>query len=92
MTPPSISNTISQNGNMAEEKQVKEYGRMVLFVIKHKTAFGLIGGGLLAGYTTIQTLKSELVQVKSDVTSISNKVDKFDDKLDKLIQRSYRPR
>jgi len=41
---------------------------MVLFVLEHKAAFLFIGSMILGAYTTIQTLKSELVQVKADIT------------------------
>ena len=64
---------VSVNGSgVSQEKKAKEYGKMVLFVLEHKTAFLLAGSMALGIYTTVQTMKSELVQVKSDVASIKD--------------------
>lgn len=68
------THAISQNGNMAEEKQIKEYGRWVLFVIKHKVAFSALGTALLAAYTSFQAFKGELASVKEDVSVIKSDI------------------
>lgn len=82
MTTPPIAEAISQNGNApAEEKEVREYGRMVLFVVKHKAAFALIGSMIIGAYTTIQTMKGELEGVKSDVTTIKQDLRELKDVL-----------
>lgn len=62
----------------AEDKQVKEYGRMVLWAMKHwafiwKAAVG-IGSLAWLTYSTIQTLKSEMKEVKKDVATIKEDV------------------
>ncbi len=60
---------VNGNGN-AEEAQIKEYGKIVLWGIKHKAAIFWVLTACYSGYQFIQTMKRELVDVKKDVAEI----------------------
>lgn len=85
-----MSEVLPVTGN-AEDKQAKEYGRMVVWAMKHWSfIWKAVSAASFAGwvtYNTIQTLKAEMVQVKSDVSAIRKDVVKMDEKIDRLLRR-----
>ena len=53
-----------------DEAKVREYGKLVLFIMKHTKIFSALAFGAWSVYTTIQTLKAEILTVRADVVMV----------------------
>lgn len=78
-----MADVLSANG---EEKQAKEYGKMVLFVMKHSKLFLFLCAAVYGAWQTVQAIKFELALVQKEVTELKTKIDKFDDKLERILR------
>lgn len=74
----------------SEEKEIRQWVKVGLFVKKHWFIFSAVLGLFYGMWKSVQVIEAKMLVVEVKIASVETKVDKFDEKLDKAIRRNER--